>query len=226
MPSHLVGHLGRQPRPRVEHGQHHAEDLELRVQHSAHQIERLLELPEAFERIVLALDRNEHRLGGGQRVHRQQPERRRAVDQQVIPVVGRRFEAGSQARFPGDLIHELHLGAREIDGCRHHRQVLNSRVHNRRADRSAVTQALVDRGRKRGLVHTEAACGIPLGVHIHQEHAPAEGREARAQVDGRRRLPHPAFLIDYCDREAHAAHTSLSCYILRSAPVCVKDETA
>ena len=42
------------------------------------------EIGETFEREVLAVERNQHGVGGDERVQRQQAERRRAVDEDVV----------------------------------------------------------------------------------------------------------------------------------------------
>ena len=42
------------------------------------------QLAEALQRVVLALDRDQHLLAGHQRVDREQAERRRAVDEDVV----------------------------------------------------------------------------------------------------------------------------------------------
>ena len=46
-----------------------------------HELDRAHELRETLERVVLGLHRHEHAVGGGERVHRQRPERRRAVEE-------------------------------------------------------------------------------------------------------------------------------------------------
>ena len=49
--------------------------------------------PETLERVVLALDRDDHVVRGGEAVDGQQPERRRAVDQGEVVVVPRALRA-------------------------------------------------------------------------------------------------------------------------------------
>ncbi len=80
MPSNLRGNLAGQPRTRIEHGQDHSLDREIGIEVIADQIDRRDELAQAFEGVVLTLDRNEHGIGGCQRIDRQQSKRRRAVE--------------------------------------------------------------------------------------------------------------------------------------------------
>ena len=78
----------------VVHRQQHAVDVERRVERGAHAAQRDDEVGEAFEREVLAVQRDEHGVGGDEGVEREQAERRRAVDEDVVEAVGQRDEAG------------------------------------------------------------------------------------------------------------------------------------
>ena len=84
-----------QVRPLVEHRQQHALDVERRVERRANAAHRADEIGEAFEREVLAVERNQHRVGGDERVERQQAERRRAVDEDVVELVAQRMRAAA-----------------------------------------------------------------------------------------------------------------------------------
>ena len=64
----------------------------------AHAAHRADEIGEPFEREVLAVQRNQHGVGGDERVERQQAERRRAVDEDVVEVVAQRARAASRSR--------------------------------------------------------------------------------------------------------------------------------
>jgi hypothetical protein len=66
-------------------------------------------------------------------------------------------------------------------------------------------QAVVDGPGEGRLVEAEAAGGVALGVHVHEEHAAAEGGEASAEVHGGGGLADAAFLVDDCDDAAHFA---------------------
>ena len=95
-------HLLPQIRALVEHRQQHAFDVERRIERRAHAAHRADEIGEPFEREVLAVQRNQHGVGGDERVERQQAERRRAVDEDVVVVVAHRREQRAQPLFaPG-----------------------------------------------------------------------------------------------------------------------------
>ena len=60
--------------PAVDHRQHDAVELELWIQLAAYQLDRLQQPGQAFEGVVLTLERDQHRVGRGQRVQREDPE--------------------------------------------------------------------------------------------------------------------------------------------------------
>ena len=94
MAAHLGGDVGGQPRSPVDHRQNHPGQRQLRVQPCAHQLDRVQQLGQALERVVLALDRHEHAVGRRERVHGQRPQRGRAVDEDEVVAVPRRRERG------------------------------------------------------------------------------------------------------------------------------------
>ena len=65
---------------------------EARVEPHPDQLDRLHELREALERVVLRLHRHEHAVGRGERVHGERPERRRAVEEDEVVLVAARRE--------------------------------------------------------------------------------------------------------------------------------------
>jgi len=118
MPPHFIGDFGREPSPRIEHGQHNPQYLQARVQHLRHQAQCLAKLAQPLERVVLALDGDDHRLRGGETVHREQAQRGWAVQQHVVVRRNHRAQAHSQSGLPGQLSDQLHLGSGEIHSCR------------------------------------------------------------------------------------------------------------
>ena len=64
----LLLHLTGQARPAVEHGQEDPLDLEARVESLPDEPDRLDEVRQPLERVEFALERNQHRVRGGQGV--------------------------------------------------------------------------------------------------------------------------------------------------------------
>src|SRR3954454_4477356 len=79
--------LARVQRAPVEHRRQDAADAHVGIQVLADHAERVLELDQPAQRQVLALHRNDDAVGSGQGVDREQAERRRGVDEDVL--VGR-----------------------------------------------------------------------------------------------------------------------------------------
>ena len=84
MPGDLVRHLGREPRPRVIHGQYDAEYVEAGVEHPPQQAQRVPELSESLQRVVFTLDGNEDGVCCGEAVHGEKTKGRWTVEEQVV----------------------------------------------------------------------------------------------------------------------------------------------
>ena len=82
------------------------------------------EIGEPLEREVLAVERNEHGVGGDERVQREQPERRRRVDEDEVEAIAQRLEQVAQTALAIRERDELDLRAGEIAIGGNQRQVL------------------------------------------------------------------------------------------------------
>ena len=60
------------------------------IERAAHAAQRGDEIGEPFEREVFAVERDQHGVGGDERIERQQAERRRRVDEDVVELVAQR----------------------------------------------------------------------------------------------------------------------------------------
>src|SRR5438309_3825951 len=82
----LRRHLLRKRIARIVHCSKQPFDIELRIQVFADLFDRVHEIGEPLERVVLALHRYHHRIGCDQSIQREHVERRRAVDAVMIPM--------------------------------------------------------------------------------------------------------------------------------------------
>ena len=82
----LVGDLVGELRAAVVHGQQDRRDVQVGVEVRPHEVDVRQQLPEPLERVVLALDRDQHLVRRDQRVDGEQAERGRAVDEDVVDV--------------------------------------------------------------------------------------------------------------------------------------------
>ena len=109
------------------------------VQVVANEIDRGEQLGQSFQGVVLALQRDEHRIGGGEGVHGQQPERRRAIDEDVVVAVGDVGDQAGEAPFPGLDRREFDLGSGERDRRRDQVDPSGPSTIRRSSARSSMT---------------------------------------------------------------------------------------
>ena len=84
------------------------------IQRATHAPHRPDEIGEPFEREVLAVQRDQHRIGGDEPIQRQQAERRRAIDEDVVVVGAQRVEHPLQPALAIGKRDELDFGAGEV----------------------------------------------------------------------------------------------------------------
>ena len=187
-------------RPGVEHGGQDAGDLEIGVDALLDLGQRVHEQGHPPEGEVFALEGDQHRLGGRQRVDGQQPERGRTVDQDVVvPVLGP-GERPLEGLLAGDLGDEHDLGPRQVDVGRNQIETVDPAVldHLVEGDRG-VEEQVVDGHLQRVGVQPEPDGEGALRVEVDQEDPGAldgepPGRDRSAtgrQRDGRWPAPHP-----------------------------------
>src|SRR6266513_2738761 len=110
----LRRHLLRERIARVVHGSKQAFDIELRIQVLADLLDRVDEIREPLERVVLALHRDHHRIGCYQSVQGEYVPRRRAVEQDEFVLLGDRFERSLQAGFAVLEVDQFDFRAGEV----------------------------------------------------------------------------------------------------------------
>ena len=86
------------------------------IERGAHAAQRRDEIGQPFEREVLAVQRDEHGVGGDQRVQRQQAERRRTVDDDESIAGAQRVDERAQPALAIGQRNELDFGAGKIAG--------------------------------------------------------------------------------------------------------------
>ena len=189
---HLVGEVV----ARVVHGAQQPFDLQLRVQAARTCSIVCTRALKPFERVVLALHRHQHRVGGDQRVHCQHVQRRRAVDQDHVELVADPLQRIAQLEFaPGDHRQQPHFGHRQVLVRRQQLEAAGLDLHQRlRAVHSPSSTSQLVRASV-CLVDAAAHGGIALRIEVDQQHTALGRTERCGQVDGRRRLADAAFLV-------------------------------
>ena len=103
------------------------------------------EFRDAFERKVFALHGYHHRVGSGERVHGDESERRRTVDDQVVVVVSHLFEQSLEHPLAVLLVDEFKLRAHKVDARAHKVEFVHTRAAFGAAQRIAVDKTLINR---------------------------------------------------------------------------------
>src|ERR1051326_1524177 len=185
----LVGDLVREVVPDIEHREQDAFEMEAGVQLALDELDRLEERREPFERVVLALQRHEDGIGRGERVQREQAERRRTVEQYEIEFLLYALKNFSQARFALLERDQLDLGAGQIARRRRdekERQLgLPQNVRQRRLADQRMIKTLPGAS---GALKAETRSAVPLRVDINQERALFRDRERGGEINGGGRL--------------------------------------
>jgi hypothetical protein len=114
VPLDLGSDLERQARPAIEHREDDPLDRQPGVRPAPHEVERLHELGQPLQGVVLALERDDGRVGGDEGVQREKPERGGAVHQDEIEPGSGGHEGLAKAGFPAGQLDQLDLRPDEI----------------------------------------------------------------------------------------------------------------
>ena len=192
----LLERLARVNEPHVGDVEDHAEPLQVGMQRLLGQLDHLERLLHALEREVLGLARDERLVGGHERVHREQAERRRAVHQHQVVAALELPQRAPQRQLPAHLAAEdqLRLGQAEVG----RKDVLVHRV----GGLGLAGQHVGDGGRGVGR-HVEVVGEVALGVEVHAQHLEPGAPEHVGQGADGRRLAGAALLGEDRDGGAH-----------------------
>ena len=197
----------------------------------AHLLQRLDQVGQAFERVVLALHRDQHRVRRAQAVEREQRQRRRTVEQDEVVVrchfadrglhLRQRFgQRVLQPRFAFGQVDQLDLRAGQFAIRGHEVEAAGRRRHAHVRDAALAQQHLVHGGVEAALVEPGTRRGIALRIEVDQQHAPLHRDQARGEVDRGGRLADAALLVGHCDDARHR------CRLSSGIPALHDDEVA
>jgi len=108
------GHGGREVRSLVVHGEQQAFDFQKGIHGAPKPRQGVEELRNALKRVILALDGDQQRISGGQRVERQKVQCRRAIEQNIVVVILDWRDGFPQEDLAAVGVNELHFGACEV----------------------------------------------------------------------------------------------------------------
>jgi len=143
----------------------------------------------------LALERDEHAVRGGERVHGEQSERGLAVDEDHVVVVAHLGQHAGEDVLAGDLVDEVHLRRGEVDVRRDDVHAGERGLDDRLVRVLQRSEHEVVDGRHVEVAHSEAGREGALRVEVDGEHLASVLGERGGQVDGGGGLAHPALLV-------------------------------
>ena len=177
----------------------HAPHLEAAVGEAAYVVDGVEQLPDPAVRQRLALQRDQHAVGGRQRGDGQHPERGRAVEQDpvvrlVAEVVGELLERALDHVLAARAGQQVGLGAGQLDRGRQHVDAVLGldddlqRVH-------ALGQDVVHGDLEVLRIDAERERQAGLRVEVDQQHAVAQLGQGRPDGGDGRRLGDAALLV-------------------------------
>src|SRR5438445_4462143 len=190
-------HVPAEDGPAVVEGRQHAEHLQLRIESRLHGLDDLEERRHALERVVLRLDRDDDAVRAHERVECQQPEGRRAIDEDVVVAIDDvPGELVAKGHLTTDRAEQLDLGRGQLDVRRCDVEMLRPGVQDDRGQAGLGLDEDIGHAALDGAeVHAEADGEVGLRIEVDAEDGIAELGERSAEVDGTGGLADAAFLV-------------------------------
>ena len=203
VPPHLLCHLIGEIRAAVVHRQQHAEHADAWVQPPLDGAQRGHQVAQALQREIFALHGDQHAVRRAQGVERQQLQRGRAVDEDIVVFVLELLQRVFQTEFALLQLDQLHARAREVGAGGD--DVAEVGVDDGFFRGNLPDDHLIGAVRRVFFVHAEARGGVCLRVKIAEQNAGTGGGQRRGEVDGGGGFPDAALLIDDCNDPCHNA---------------------
>lgn len=168
----------------------------VRVNASLDEMNRVQQLGEALERVILTLKRNQQRVGCSEHIQRDESERRRTIDENEIVVFAYAGKGVSEKTFSVGAANQLYLGTSEIACRRKNVQVLEMHLPDHRVFDWAVSDEHVVHGGPNLVgLDSDAASGIALGIPVNEQRPLFGGCETGGEIDSGCGLSDPALLV-------------------------------
>src|SRR5262249_25146965 len=163
----LRGHA----RTAIEHRKDNAADPKARIQPIPDELDRLEQVGQPLESVELALQGNQHRVGGDERIDGQETERRRTVDDD--PVGEASFpNHPPESRFPLLQANELDLRADEVNVRGQDFELVDRRGPHGLLKSGCTEEEMINRRLPTGLRDPQTGRGISLRVQIDDHRGP------------------------------------------------------
>jgi hypothetical protein len=177
---HLAGQVGAV----VEHGQQNALDAQGVLKGVADPVYGVHEFGNALKGEELALDGDDHGIGGDQGIQREEVEGRRAVDENETVVFTDAGDSFAEAGFPIGDFDEFEVGADEVLVSGNERETFQFGGDDSFCGGGIAEEDVVDAGAIRVFGDAESCGGVALRIAIDHEDAEIVGGQGRGQING------------------------------------------
>ena len=150
----------------IDHRKNDALDFESGIEFRAHELHRFHEIGEAFERIVFALKRDQHRIRRRQRIQREKTQRRRTVDQDDLIGVPDLLDRLCESTFSRLERNEFDFCTDEIATCRNDVKGFELRLESTLGQRHFINERIVDLSI--GVADSVCAACVGLWINVDQ----------------------------------------------------------
>ena len=178
------------------HGHQHAVDLQRGIDAGLDLLDGLHEQSHATKGKEFGGHRNDHAIGCGQGVHREQAKRRLAIHDDDIVFGLELAQHTVENLFSAHLGDQLDFGRRQVNVCRNHIDVVERGVlHHIMGIHRHIEQCGVN-GALHGIrIDAQAHGGGTLRIKVDDKHSAAILCQSSGDVNGTRGLAHTALLV-------------------------------
>src|ERR1035441_3805258 len=198
------GHLARKVGPVVVHGQEDAFDGERMLEAFADPVDGVHELRDAFQGEELALDGDEDRIGGEERIEGVQVEGRGAIDQDEAVGVADPGQALAEAVLAMRGVGEFQVRRDQVFVGGEDVQAFEAGGAYGVPGLGVAEQDVVEAGFVGVFGDTEPAGGVALWVGVPHQDRYIVGCQGSGEVDGGRGFPDAALLVGNSEDSAQA----------------------
>ena len=170
----------------------------------AHEVDSGNELRQAFQRVVLALDGDHHRVRRRQRIHGEKAERRRAIQQDVVVLGYQVCEDSGQSAFALRQRCQFDLSPSQRDRRGNDGEAWDIGRHDQIGDVRIFDDRFIDGVLYLATLKAEAAGGVALRIEVDDENCVAGQGQIRGQVDYGRGLADATLLVGAGDDLTHS----------------------
>ncbi len=193
--SKIVRDLAGQIRTIIKHGEEDSFNFQRMLERISNALNCIHQFGYTFEGEEFALDRNEHGVGGDERIQGQEIQRRRAIDQNEIVLGAYCLYFIAQTEFTSGCVHQFQIGSDQILIAGDQIEAFKFSMQDGLGDFGPTQENMVQ-ARKVGTLCGSHSCGgVALWIGIDYEDAEIVSSQGGGNINGGSGLPNAALLI-------------------------------